>query len=168
MFLALLAGLLLAGLVHARLQRPVPPGRTSELVLVYVLVGYCGVMQVFIGSAMFVVPDRVAALVGVPVGNPIEIWTAALVLGAGIVATLTVRLRGDYLIAPVVIWAIFFLAASYAHLQVDVVHGRTASAGRIAWLLATHALVSLVLVGLLIAHRSRLRGISPTRERQTT
>lgn len=153
MFLLLVAALIFAGGVHALRERSRRPGRTPELVLVYILAGYCGILQMVIACAMLVIPDRVATHVGVPPGNPIQIWTAFLLLGAGVIATLTVRLRGSYLIAPVAVWSIFFLGATYAHLQTDILNGVTLTAGRVAWTIVTHGLISLILISLLIAHR---------------
>ena len=162
MFLTLLAGLLLAGFTHARMTRPRAPGETPELLLVYVLAGYCGIVQVAVAIAMLLVPDLVATQVGVPAGNPIEIWAASLLLGAGIIATLSIRFRGSYLIAPVIVWSVFFLGASYAHLRTDILNGRALSPGRVAWTLATHALVSAILIGLFIARRGRSSKTRPS------
>lgn len=156
MFLALIAGLLIAGAIHARARRPAHSGYTPELMLVYALAGYCGIVQIGVACAMLVVPERVAAAVGVPPGNPIQIWTAFLLLGAGIIATLTIRFRGDFLIAPVVVWSVFFVGASYAHLHTDAINGHAASAARTAWIIATHGLVSAVLILLWILYRREL------------
>jgi len=146
--------LLVGGVMHARLGSDKSPGRLAELCLVYLLVGYCGVGTMLLGIAALVHGAQLAAHLGVPAGNPIQVWTGFAIVGMSATAILGAWLRGNYLIGPVVTWAIFFAGATYAHLHADAVRGHETSAMSAAWIFATHALISVLLVTLLLMSRA--------------
>lgn len=161
MFVALLVGLLVAGLVHARQRPAAARGRTAELLLVYVLVGYCGFVQIAIGLSMFATDHVVQHLARVDDAGPLLPWIASLYTGAGVLAALALRWRGDYLVGPALLWAIFFAGATYAHLHTEAVHDRLGLHGAL-WIVASHGLVSVVLLALLwSARRSAQDRLAP-------
>jgi hypothetical protein len=146
-----MAVLLAAGLVHGLLTRSRGAGRVPELMLVYLLVGYCGVAQMAVGATAVVNPDFVAVhMAGVPAGNPIMLWAGFLILGAGIAATMTALLRGTYIVGPVVVWATFWLGATYAHTVADHARGAAMSHGGFLMMFAAHGLVGVVLIVLTV------------------
>lgn len=146
MFVILLLMLIAAGTLHARLTGPRTARRTAECILVYVLAGYCGFAQVIVGGATFVSPDLVAHLARVAdVGETLP-WFGSMYVGAALAALLAVRLRGDYLIGPVIVWAAFFAGATWAHLHTEAVHGRAPGLHGSLWIFASHGLVSVTLL----------------------
>ena len=80
--------------------------------------------------------------------GPLLPWIASLYTGAGLLGALAVRWRGDYLIGPAVLWSVFFAGATYAHLHTEIEHGGIGPHG-VMWILASHGLVSVVLLALL-------------------
>lgn len=147
MFLALLVVLIAAALVHARLHGPPTAARIAELVVVYVLVGYCGLPQLALGLSMLVSAEFVGHLSRVTDAGELLPWFAWLYAGAGLVATLAWRRRGDYLLAPVLLWSVFFAGATWAHFHTEAVHGRTPGLHGALWIVASHGFVSVVLLG---------------------
>ena len=147
MFLVLLVALIVAALVHARFRGPPTAERIAELVVVYVLVGYCGLPQLALGLSMVVSSDAVAHLSRVSDPGELLPWLSWLYAGSGLIAVLAYRLRGDYLLAPVLLWSIFFAGATWAHFHTEGVHGRTPGLHGALWIVASHGLVSAVLLG---------------------
>lgn len=146
MFVVLLLLLVGAGVLHARVTGSTATPRTAECVLIYVLVGYCGAAQLLVGGSAFVSTDVALHLARVTDVGEMMPWFASLYVGAAIVALLAVRLRGTYLIAPVILWAVFFAGATWAHLHTEAAHGRVPGLHGTLWIFAAHGLVSLVLV----------------------
>lgn len=150
MFIIILVGVLVAAAIHvARMEdRSVP--RIGEVVLLYVLIGYCGVPMVFVSGATLIAPDRVAAILDFPADNPFQEFLGWAYLGMSLVAVLAVRYRGAYLVGPAVIWAVFFAGATTIHLR-DLAARGTLTHGGLLAILATHGLISVLLVGALWA-----------------
>lgn len=147
MFLVLLAMLVVAAFLHARFRGPPTTARVAELVVVYVLVGYCGLPQLALGLSLLFSADLVAHLSRVTDPGELLPWIAWLYAGSGLIAALAYRLRGDYLLAPVLLWSIFFAGATWAHFHTESVHGRTPGLHGALWIVASHGLVSVVLLG---------------------
>lgn len=147
MFIVLLLALVVAAFVHARIRGPRTAERVAELVVVYVLVGYCGVPQLAIGLSMVGSSDLVAHLARVAEPGELLPWLSWLYAGSGLIAALAFRLRGDYLLGPVLLWSIFFAGATYAHFHTELAHDRTPTLSGALWIAASHGLVSVVLLG---------------------
>lgn len=150
MFLYLLLVLVVVAAIHAAVARARSTTTLAELLLVYVLAGYCGVAQLGMGIAALVAPAEVAAHMGVPAGNPIQLWTSFLLLGMAAIGILSIWLRGPYLVAPVVGWSIFFFGATYAHVYTDALNGTPVDGTAVLRAFVNHGMVSVVLIGLLI------------------
>jgi len=147
MFQVILAALMVAGAVHAQVRRGPSKGRTAEMMLVYVLSGYCGVMMFVIGLVAVLNPDWVATnMAQVPPGNPVMIWARFLFLGLAIVAIMTIWLRGVFLIAPVIVWSIYWAGATYAHLAADRQNGYSLTPRLFFETFVGHGLVALILL----------------------
>jgi hypothetical protein len=142
-----LAALIVAGLMHGYATRKRGPGRIPEMMLVYLLVGYCGLAQIAVGVIAVVNPDFVATeMARVPAGNPIMLWAGFMFVGMGLAAALTAFLRGTYIIGPVVAWSIFWLGATYAHVVAEGVHGGHMSHGGLLMIFAAHGLIGVLLI----------------------
>lgn len=131
--------------------------RAGEIFLLYILVGYCGVPQLALGLWSFTSPDRVAAALGFPAGSPFQDFTSISLVGMSLLSLLALRYRGTFLLAPAVCWSVFFAGATYAHLRAagQPLHGfhpgAALSHASMLRLFATHGLISVLLVGALIA-----------------
>lgn len=150
MFLILLAGVLVAAAIHVARMNDRSVGRIGEVVLLYVLIGYCGVPMLVMSGALLIAPERVATGLGFPAGNPFQEFLGYAYLGMSLLAVLAVRYRGEFLVAPAVVWAVFFLGATGIHLRDAGGRGALTHGGLLAILL-THALISILLIGALWA-----------------
>ena len=147
MWQLILLGLMAAGAVHAQVRRGGSKGRMAEMMLVYVLAGYCGAMMFAVGVVAILNPDWVATnMAQVPTGNPVMIWAGFLFLGLAIVSVITIWLRGVFLIAPVIAWSIYWAGATYAHIIADQQNGQPMTPGLLLGIFVGHGLVALILV----------------------
>jgi hypothetical protein len=141
-FVYLLALLLLAATVHAAVLRERTRGRVAELVLLYLLVGYCGVPMLAVSIWVLVSPEHAAAGFGFSAAGPLLAFFGWAYLGMSLLALLALRYRGTFLVAPVVVWTAYLGGATLVHLQ--------GSPGRAVEILASHGLIAILLVGALI------------------
>lgn len=122
----------------------------GETVLVWVLVGYCGVPMIGFMIFGLVHPNELAEMTGFAPGSPFQTFAAWALLGMASAATLALRFRGSYLMGPALAWAVFFLGATAIHLRQYASAGAL-SHGMLAMILATHGLVSVILLSALWA-----------------
>lgn len=146
MWFALLVLSLIAGAIHLRIRPKGSKAASAELLLVYVLAGYCGLAQIIRAFAILIKGAPLMAHVKFTPGDPAVMWLAFFSLGCGVIGALSIWKRGDFLLAPVVVWAIFWTGTTFAHLRMDEWHGITNSWLGIAWAFATHGLIALLLV----------------------
>lgn len=147
MFLIILALVLVGAAVHvAVLGGDRSRERVGELVLRWTLVGYCGLPMLVVAGMLLVHPHETAEAFSFPPDNPIAVFFGWAYLGMALSAALSIRFRGPYLVAPALIWAIFFLGATFVHLGEG--HGGGTHAGALA-IVATHGLISAILLGAL-------------------
>ena len=149
MWQLILVALLVAGAVHAQLKKGPSKGRTAEMMLVYVLAGYCGVLMFAVGLVAVINPDWVAInMARVPPGNPVMIWAGFFFLGLSIVSMMTIWQRGVFLVAPVIAWSTYWAGATYAHLVADQQNGHAVTPQLFFEIFVGHGLVALILLGL--------------------
>jgi len=142
-FVYLLVLLLLAATVHAAVLRERTVGRVAELVLLYLLVGYCGVPMLAVSIWVLVSPERAAAGFGFSTAGPLLDFFGWAYLGMSLLSLLALRYRGAFLVAPVVVWAVYLGGATLVHLQ--------ESQGRALEIVASHGVIAVLLIGALIA-----------------
>ena len=147
MFLILLVALLVAASLHAAVSGRRSRQAVAELFLLYVLVGYCGVAMFAVSAYSLLAEDRVAAWLGRPSGSPFQQFLGWALLGMATATVLSLRYRQTYLIAPVVVWSVFFLGATFVHLA-DLGH-RGASHGTALHIFLTHTSIPVLLLTLL-------------------
>lgn len=146
MFVALLALVLLAWAMHLwRTPRPIRQ-RGGELLLRYVLAGYCGVPMLVVAAGLLVHPHEMAHLLGFEPDHPFALFLGWAYLGMAVAATLALRFGGRYLMGPAVTWAVFFAGATWVHVHQA---GGTPGLGHggLLTIFAAHGLISLLLVG---------------------
>jgi hypothetical protein len=143
-FVFVIAGLLLAAAIHAALRADRSPAKVAELGLLYLLVGYCGVPMLAVSLGALLNPQGAAAILGFTTG-PLLSFFAWAYLGMSIIALLSLRYRGTYLVAPVVVWAVYLLGATQVHLQGTTQAGGHLHAGPLE-VFASHGLIAVLLL----------------------
>lgn len=146
MWFALLVLSLVAAAIHIRVRPAGSKAASAELVLVYLLAGYCGFAQIIRAFAILVKGAPLMAHVQFTPGDPAVMWLAFFSLGCGVIGALSIWKRGNFLLAPVVVWTIFWTGTTFAHLRMDEWHGITNSWVGVAWAFATHGLIAVLLV----------------------
>ena len=161
MGLPLIVVLLIAAVVHARVRYPATPGAMAEMLLIYVLVGYCGVQQIVMGAAILLTSGRVLLHFGFQPGSqPTFVWDSFLLFGGGIIAMLAIWKRDSYLLAPVLMWS----GATYAHIHLNSANGIPLTWESTAGIFATHGLISVLLISFYLASQGyRARRTMPGR-----
>ncbi|MBT8488227.1 MAG: hypothetical protein KJO65_05280 [Gemmatimonadetes bacterium] len=124
--------------------------RVGEAVLVWVLVGYCGVPMIAFMAYGLMHPMEMAGLTGFEAGSPFQTFTTWALMGMGVAATAAFRYRGTYLMGPALAWAIFFVGATSIHFGQYGADG-TLTHDAILMIFATHGLISVLLLGSLWA-----------------
>jgi len=149
MFFLLLVGLLVAAAVHIGHLEPRTRERAGEVLLLWVLIGYCGLPMVGVSALTLLRPGSVASMLGFPEGNPFQTFLAWAYLGMSIAATLALRYRDSYLIGPAIVWSVFFAGGTFIHLG----EAQGGGLGHVHALVifGSHGLVTAVLVGGLAA-----------------
>lgn len=142
-FVYLLVLLLVAATVHAALLPERTLARVAEIVLLYLLVGYCGVPMLAVSIWVLVSPERAGSGFGFSAAGPLLDFFGWAYLGMSLISLLALRYRGTFLVAPVVTWAAYLGGATFVHLQ--------ASRGGALEIFASHGLIAVLLVGALIA-----------------
>lgn len=150
MFAYLLVGLLAAAAVHIARSEDRTSRRIGELGLLYLLVGYCGVPMLGVSAGVLWRPDRAAEMLGFAAGNPFQGFLGYAFLGMSVMAILSLRYRGTYLIAPAITWAVFFAGATAVHLRDYAARGALTHHGLLEIFVA-HGLISILLVAALLA-----------------
>jgi hypothetical protein len=145
MFVLLLALLLIAWVVHLRRADVRTRARGGELLVRYVLAGYCGIPMLVVAGILLIHPHESAHILGVEPDHPFGRFFGWAYLGMALAATLTLRFRGTYLIGPAVVWAVFFAGATVVHIDMGGGAGAMGHRG-LFFILAAHALVSVLLV----------------------
>jgi hypothetical protein len=160
---------LVVGAVHVYLDKqPRTRGRVAEIFLLWFLVIIVGVTGVFafIGHTAFA--DATARSIGWPVGNPFQSEVAVANLSVGILGILCYWMRGNFWIATVIGFSVWWLGDAVVHIRSIVVDANYApdNAGVTFYL---DILVPVILIALLVYYLTAKRheqGMSP-RERPT-
>lgn len=149
-FHVVLALVVVAFAVHVLRLRTRSPSTVGETLLLWVLVGYCGVPMLAFMLYGLLHPRELAALTGFPPDSPFQVFTTWALLGMSVAAILAPRYRGAYLVGPSVAWAIFFGGATFIHLRQYAAAG-SLDHGLALLVFATHGLISILLLGGLAA-----------------
>lgn len=141
-FVYLVALLLLAAAAHAAVLPERTTGRVAEIVLLYLLVGYCGVPMLAVSLWVLVSPAHAAAGFGFTADGPLLAFFGWAYLGMSMLSLLALRYRGAFLVAPVVVWGVYLGGATAVHLR--------GSPGRALEVFASHGLIAVLLVAALL------------------
>ncbi len=119
--------------------------RVGELVMLYVLIGYCGVATLAVSLYGLWNGPALAGMLGFPADNPFQDFVSVALLAMSILSLLSVRYRGAYLIGPAVVWSVFFVGATFIHVGDFSAHGAMTH-GTALMIFATHGLISVMLL----------------------
>lgn len=147
MFVLVLLIVLLAACARIALSKPRSVKRAGEIVLLYLVVGYCGIPMLPISIWCLAKPDALASAFGFPAGNPFQLFFGFAYLGMSILSLMSLVYRRSFLIAPAICWAVFFAGATYIHLK-DVTN---VSHGGMIEIFLSHGFISLLLIIALLA-----------------
>jgi hypothetical protein len=121
LFLVCFVLALVISAVHlARDKQPRTKGRVLETFLLWLLVVAVGVASVltFIGDAFFA--NWMAASLGWPPGNPFQSLVAVANLSIGVLGILCYWKRGDFWVATVIAFSVWWVGAGVVHIR-DIV-----------------------------------------------
>jgi hypothetical protein len=137
-FVFLLAILLAGAAVHIARMPDRSVARGAEVTLLYLLVGYCGIPMLAVSLWVLLSPEEAARGFGFQASGPLLGFFGYAYLGMSFLSVLALRYRQTFLIAPVVVWAVYLGGATAVHLQ--------ASEGRFFDIFASHGLIGVLLV----------------------
>jgi hypothetical protein len=157
LFLLLLGLIVVAASLHVVLRRPRSATRSIELFLLYLLVGYYGLLMLFAAAVHLTKPDALDALKGWPsAGRPLHTLYAFALIGVAVASLLGLRLRGTYLLGPAVAGSLLSFGGACVHI------GEIARRGK--FIIRSDGLeiifdifVPVVVLGLAAAYLSRSR-----------
>ena len=141
---------LVVGAVHLYLDKqPRTKGRVAEIFLLWLLVIPVGIGDVFnfIGHTAFA--DATAASIGWPAGNPFQSEVAVANLSVGVLGILCYWMRGNFWVATVIGFSVWYLGDAVVHIRSIVVEANYApnNAGVTFYL---DILVPVILIALLV------------------
>ncbi len=153
MFLVLVLLLIVAAAAHTAIGKPRTLVRGARLLMLYLLVGYCGIPMVVVAVWCIARPDDAASSFGFPPGGPFQIFFGVAYLGMAIISLLAPFLRRSYLVGPAVCWSVFFAGATAIHF-VDASSRNALSPVAMVMIFLTHGLISVLLLGSVFASRA--------------
>jgi hypothetical protein len=123
-----------------------------EIFLMYFLVIFVGVTGIlgFVGHTFM--PDRIARLIGWPIGSPFQFEVAVADLAFGILGIFCIWMRDSFWTATGIGSSIYFLGAAYGHARQILVYKDLApyNAGSVFYL--GDILAPLIVLALVIAY----------------
>jgi hypothetical protein len=117
--------------------------------LVYLLVVYHGFIMLAIGLFVLFAGEQAAAMLSALPGNVFQEFFAFAYIGMAISAIPAIWWRGNYLIAPVLCWSVYFFGATYIHITEYWEAGKL-TVNLLVWILMTHAATPLLMLALVI------------------
>ena len=144
MFLLTALLLVVVALVHAGRAGHDLRGRL-ELVLVYLLAGYHGVVMLVVTAVLFFDPERGAAMVSADPGSPFQLFFGVSYLAMSVTAILTIWWRGRHLDGQVILWSIYFFGATWIHAR-TFAEADSLTPSSFVQIVLAHALLPVVMI----------------------
>jgi hypothetical protein len=113
LWLVILVGSVIGASVHGLMRRE--RGSLVEVYLVYLLVGYYGLAMLLAASVHLTNPEGIAQLKGWVSSEPLQTLYAFALIGLAISSSLSIWMRGTYLLGPAVFGSILLLGGTYVH-----------------------------------------------------
>lgn len=146
MFSILLGLLLVATAVHFGVSPERTPRRAGRLLVLWVLVGYCGIPMVWVALRLLVDPPGTIADFGLDYAPDLALFFGWAYLAMALLATLSGLYRGQFAAAAALVWAIYFAGATLVHLG-DLHGGGPPSPASIFVIFVAHGLIAVLLLG---------------------
>ena len=149
---------LVVGALHLFLDKhPRTKGRVAQIFLLWLLVITVGIGSVFGFIAHTVFADTTAASIGWPAGNPFQSEVAVANLAVGVLGILCYWMRGNFWIASVIGFSIWWLGDAVVHIRSIVVEANYApnNAGVTFYLDILVPLILLALLAYYLLHVNR-------------
>lgn len=109
-----------------------------------------GVNVIITASGHLLMPDRVAASIGWPAGNPFQ-WEVGLgTLGIGVLGVMSSSFGPDFWLAAVVAFGVFYLGAAAGHVR-EMIQERNFNPGNAGVIFWYDLIVPLVVIALYVA-----------------
>ncbi|HXJ30883.1 MAG TPA: DUF6790 family protein [Gemmatimonadales bacterium] len=141
-FTYLLVLLLAGAAVHIAKLSNLTLARGADVLLRYLLVGYCGVPMLAVSLWALLNPAAVARMFDVGAAGPLLGFFGYAYLGMSLVAMLALWYGGTFLVAATVVWAVYLGGATVVHLT----RFGQPSAGGVVEIVASHGLIAVLLV----------------------
>ena len=157
---------LVVGAVHVYLDKqPRTRVRVAQIFLLWYLVIIVGVTGVFAFIGHTVFADATAHSIGWPAGNPFQGEVAVANLSVGVLGILCYRMRGNFWIATVIGFSVWWLGDAVVHIRSIVVDANYApdNAGVTFYL---DILVPVLLIALLVYYLNAKRHEQGMRPRE--
>ena len=148
---------LVVGALHVYLDKqPRTKGRVAQIFVLWFLVIIVGVTGVFAFIGHTVFADATARSIGWPAGNPFQSEVAVANLSVGILGILCYWMRGNFWIATVIGFSVWWLGDAVVHIRSIVVDANYApdNAGVTFYL---DILVPVLLIALLVYYLNAKR-----------
>jgi hypothetical protein len=151
-FLVVLLG---AGLFHGLKLKLRSRSAVAEMMLVYVLVGYCGLYMVMAGIFDLWASFQNRTIFPFPASGATQQFFDFALLGMATMAIFSAWFRGRYLASPAVGWSLFWFGATYIHFT------SLYATGSLSWwtaagIFSSHTLVAFAILGLLFASKTAI------------
>jgi hypothetical protein len=160
---------LVVGVIHLFLDKqPRTRGRVAQIFLLWLLVITVGVLSVIFFISHTLLAKSSAQAIGWPAGNPFQSEVAVANLSVGILGILCYWIRGNFWVATVIGFSVWWLGDAVVHIRSIMVEANYApnNAGVTLYLdILTPVILLALLVYYLYATRHE-QGMSP-RERPT-
>ena len=118
---------LVVGAVHVFLDRqPRTNRRVAEIFLLWLLVIAVGILGILVLIGHTVFADSTAASIGWPAGNPFQSEVAVANLAVGSLGILCYWMRGNFWIATVIAFSVWYLGDAVVHIRSIVVEANYA------------------------------------------
>lgn len=144
-FLKLLVLVLAAGVLHFGLSSERTPRRAGRLLVLWVLVGYCGLPMAWVAKRLLLDPAATLADFGFDYSRELALFFGWAYLGMALLAILSGLYRGRFAAAAALLWAVYFGGATLVHLG-DLHRGSPPSHASIFAIFVAHGLIAVLLL----------------------
>jgi hypothetical protein len=154
---------LVVGTVHLYLDKqPRTKGRVAEIFLLWLLVIAVGILGILAFISHTVFADATAASIGWPAGNPFQSEVAVANLSVSVLGILCYWMRGNFWVATVIGFSIWYLGDAIVHIRSIVVEANYApnNAGVTFY---ADILMPLIVIALLVYYHRVNRREQPMR-----
>ncbi|OYN74483.1 DUF6790 family protein [Mycolicibacterium sphagni] len=146
LFIPIIVGI--GAAVHVWRVRPRPPGRASEIVLLWLFGGVVGIGGIFVTTSHVLFSQSTAQQIGFPPGNPFQFEVGMANLAFAVLGLACIWVRERFWEATALGFAVFYWGAAIGHFIELFGHGDDAPYNAGPILITDIALPAIILVAL--------------------